>query len=238
MGGKGGFCALRCQLGRTNDFYPLVTDEMAENEVVINENEGGMDCSMFNSAIQFPHFEIVTESELDCLNDCNENIMKKFDDQVEKVMIKEENIKGDEITGKDVKEAMNTLPKAVNDGIGESMTFFHHRVSVAKDQCIRYSRWNDGEELWTSNNNRPDIISGIPLCPLCHGERRFEFQVMPQLLFHIDAENSLGLGDGSDFDWGTIAVYTCSNSCGGDGGETNYYNEYVWCQEMPVGKEE
>eukprot|EP00945_MAST-04E_sp_MAST-4E-sp1_P008077 g8077.t1 len=233
-GDKGGICALRCQLGKENDCYLSATDGMSEDEVVVMEEQGANDFSMFDSALQFPFFEIVTESELDCLQDSNEDIMKKFNEQVEKVTITADKIKGDEITGEDVKEVMSTLPKAVNDGVGKSMTFFHHRVSVAKDQCLRYSRWEDGEELWTSTENRPDVLRGVPLCPRCNSPRRFEFQVMPQLLFHLDGENSVGLSN--DFDFGTIAVYTCTNSCTSNSA-TNYLEEYVWCQQMAAGKE-
>ena len=40
--------------------------------------EGATDFSMFNSTVQFPFFEIVTESEVDCLKDSNEDIMKSL----------------------------------------------------------------------------------------------------------------------------------------------------------------
>lgn len=50
------------------------------------------------------------------------------------------------------------------------------------------------------------------LCiPRCHcGSRRlFEFQVLPQLLYFMEVENRGFM----DFDWDTIAVFTCPQSC-------------------------
>lgn len=48
---------------------------------------------------------------------------------------------------------------------------------------------------------------------------------MPQLL------NSLSLDTAMDsVDWGTLAVYTCSNSC--DLGTENYVKEFLWKQDF------
>ena len=43
----------------------------------------------------------------------------------------------------------------------------------------------------------------------CGAARRFEFQVLPTLVNHLDVDSELN----SAIDFGSIAVYTCSRSC-------------------------
>lgn len=68
----------------------------------------------------------------------------------------------------------------------------------------------------TEENDR-----SIPPCPHCNGPRRFEFQVLPQILFY--------LGKRSDaLDFANLVVYTCDKSCGD--GTQQYFQEYTWIQ--------
>ncbi len=78
--------------------------------------------------------------------------------------------------------------------------------------------------LWISSRNKP---TSIPPCPRCRSPRRFEFQVMPQLLndllikkkkkkkkFSDFGKSSADEGDDDDhLDWGTLLVYSCPKSC-------------------------
>jgi len=60
--------------------------------------------------------------------------------------------------------------------------YFKERVQRAQDQCLRYfTNWK-GEELWIRSDSTP---KEIPPCPYCGGERRCEFQIMPQMLFYL-----------------------------------------------------
>lgn len=79
---------------------------------------------------------------------------------------------------------------------------FLARVAVAKDQVIRFSLSDNATPLWIHSKKMP--TTPIPECHLCGQARRFEFQIMPQLLFYLKE---------SSMDWGTIAIYTCSASC-------------------------
>lgn len=47
---------------------------------------------------------------------------------------------------------------------------------------------------------------------------------MPQLLNYLGLDSSE-----SSLDWGTLAVFTCKNSCSGD---SDYKEEYLWKQDM------
>lgn len=96
---------------------------------------------------------------------------------------------------------------------------FKEKIESYPDQVLRYSKGS--EPLWVSDSNQP---TSIPECQLCGGPRRFEFQIMPQML------NDLRLDSASDtgIDWGTLAIYTCSDNC--DLGSA-YKKEYVWKQD-------
>jgi len=188
---------------------------------------------------------------------------------------------------------------------------FYTRVGRAggdvKGQCLRYSRWpaqeegdEEGEDgpLWIGSCGRPKS-GGVPPCGYCGAERRFEFQLMPQMIHFLvgkaskdskdgtDSTDARGSGDqrreallaasdvvrrvqqeggaealpegfqdrqqelveefrdrlfdddsggGGAMDWGTVAVYTCTASCGAGGGSKEedgmgaYRKEFAWRQ--------
>ncbi|CAG9460289.1 unnamed protein product [Pedinophyceae sp. YPF-701] len=102
---------------------------------------------------------------------------------------------------------------------------FQARIAGAPSQVLRYCFEAGAAPLLPSP--RPPAPKDVPPCPACGAPRRFEFQVMPQLLarLHLDPEDPRGL------DFGTVVVYSCAASCPGpaaDGG--GYREEYVWVQ--------
>lgn len=79
--------------------------------------------------------------------------------------------------------------------------------------------------------------SEIPKCEQCGCDRDFEFQLMPQLLSYVlpDGEASITASKsaGVDLDYGTILVYTCTNSCVPkvvSEKAINYVQEFAWVQ--------
>lgn len=116
-------------------------------------------------------------------------------------------------------------------------------------QVIRYAR--NTKPLWLSSKFIP-ADGDIPPCENCGSEREFEFQVLPimaqmaklrsiwkylnscllqilpQLLnyLNLDEDKTSTVGV---FDWGTLAVYTCKNSC-----DLNqaYKTEFLWKQDL------
>mmetsp|Transcript_7467 Transcript_7467/g.14774 ORF Transcript_7467/g.14774 Transcript_7467/m.14774 type:complete len:490 (-) Transcript_7467:344-1813(-) len=82
---------------------------------------------------------------------------------------------------------------------------FQERVGRDPTQCIRYCRWPAtnarGAPLWLSSRDR---CTDIPVCEHCGAQRKFELQVLPQSLHFLRD---------LDMDFGTICIYTCSNSC-------------------------
>ena len=167
-------------------------------------------------------------------------------------------------------------------------------IPNVQEQCLRYLRWptkeasiNTNMPLWISTDNRPD---DIPCCEHCGAERKFEFQIMPQMIHYLMqdramqhaeemVESSAGkddvkdaiakatsiieqappeqvppsfvdakekaisqmrsklMGEDGEYDlnWGIIAVYTCTASCGILDGEEGddlgaYKEEFAWKQ--------
>lgn len=132
----------------------------------------------------------------------------------------------------------------------EAFLDFQRRISVEPEQCLRYCRHARASPLWVSRKGQPG--DAVPPCARCGAPRCFEFQVMPQLLNHLQ----LDMLDADSLDWGTLAVYTCQASCepraqpqdggaagsagaGGAGGDargaavgTHYAEEFVWRQVL------
>ena len=118
------------------------------------------------------------------------------------------------------------LPTELIDELEKNMpldkrqfAMFAARISNAPSQILRYCFEEGAAPICPSPEGMPRP-QDIPPCESCGAARRFEFQVMPQLL------NILGVDPADDdaLDFGTIAVYSCSASCGGDG----YKHEFVW----------
>ena len=246
-GGHNGFRIIRSQLPRKNDIYPY--DEFNDERTIFdNDNEHDTNCL---DTFQFKIYEIMSELETDCLKDANAAITDKFKDVIEEQVQRPKKAKEEEeeeeeeedvaITQNDIDNVMNAIcvsdvkkkltgdsnsnksnnTTIVSKSLDKSMTYFHYRIDIAKDQILRYARWQPGEELFCSDTNRPNVLETIPKCPYCNGLRQFEFQIMPQLLSYLNIENVTGPGE---IDWGGLYIYTCVNSCG-YGGE-----EYIWCQ--------
>lgn len=115
-----------------------------------------------------------------------------------------------------------------------------------EDQVLRYERWPPtrlrGPLCLTAEG---EVVMKkqlqVPVCGHCGGERKFEFQVMPQLLYYLKKysvkdDKMLNLMDHSiqdeDIDWASISVFTCTNSCSSSGthceseGDVEVHDDY------------
>lgn len=66
-----------------------------------------------------------------------------------------------------------------------------------------------GRELWPAS----EFLSSL--------------KIMPQLLNHLKVDSL-----GESIDWGTLAVYTCADNCGGG---NEYLEEFIWKQDFSAG---
>ncbi|KAF4385337.1 hypothetical protein G4B88_026620 [Cannabis sativa] len=103
----------------------------------------------------------------------------------------------------------------------KSWLSFEERIAWAPEQVIRYCKTPDSKPLWPTSSGRPSK-DDIPKCSYCSGPMRFEFQILPQLLYYFRVRN-----DVDSLDWATIVVYTCKASCEYS---VAYNEEYAWVQ--------
>ena len=124
---------------------------------------------------------------------------------------------------------------------------FLKAIKPAPAQCLRYAFYKGAEPLWPRADARVEPAD-IPRCEYCGGERQFEFQILPQLLHYLkldgkasecnsDADPSASRTSSEEaaghLDWGTVAVYSCGNSCSPPDSvreRTSYVKEFVWVQ--------
>lgn len=73
-----------------------------------------------------------------------------------------------------------------------------------------------------------DVPRSIPACERCGAERVFECQVVPTLIYLLLGKQG---GEGVELEFGCVAVYVCSGSCGPREGHSASL-EYVHVQHI------
>eukprot|EP00947_MAST-08B_sp_MAST-8B-sp1_P004628 g4628.t1 len=169
-------------------------------------------------------------------------LRKKYLGEIGEGQPQSDESRGEDITEEDCKEAMRALRGTdVIEEEDEVLNAFQERVAVAKDQVLRYARWPSDTDaargvLWTATKQKA-AAGDIPACPHCGGERAFEFQVTPQMLHYLGMVGGEEQGQQGqqgqqeqqqqqDMSWGTLAVFTCRGSCGGE--PTEDFGAYQW----------
>ena len=250
----GGARALRCQLPRRNAFYadqpageaalwppPLPPDHhaaalaqdpwRAANHETASLPAGSAGSEMAEPAMPalLPEAELVVEPEPGASAE---------DDAAAAAALRQYKQRTAEEGEYDEDELPPDLVDSLEGGpTPEQRHFAEFAARVGKDpqQVLRYCFDPGAAPLCPSPSGVPGAAD-VPRCGRCGAARRFEFQVMPQLLNHLGADAS----DPGAPDWGTIAVYCCSASCsrGHQGGEeadwedggSAYVEEFVWVQ--------
>ena len=148
------------------------------------------------------------------------------------------------LTQNDYNKALNN-PQSSSDEI--YVDFLSTLARGGNDQVLRYSRWSDSNHCCLSlsrewlkqSKQRKESIQN---CKACGGKRKFEFQVLPQLLYYlqVDRDTTVNTVESNvatvrfsnhkdwDLDWGTLDVFSCVNSCNAGNGE--YVEEVVIIQ--------
>jgi pre-rRNA-processing protein TSR4 len=114
--------------------------------------------------------------------------------------------KGSDVTARELREL-----EKMQDKDQVQLSRFHLRLRRSDPtQVVRYCFEDGAEPLWPSVTRAPQRTDRtVPPCPRCLAPRKFEFQVLPQIINHLDVDSELA----SAVDFGTMAVYTCSKSC-------------------------
>ena len=133
--------------------------------------------------------EMVVEEEPSDVND------KKSEEKAGQSMFENDD-SDDELDGNleqdDLNEMTGAGPETVTKD-ADTMKFYDKINSIpnVNTQCLRYLRWPDIEQslqsdspLWIRSDYKLDD-ENIPACGRCGAERRFEFQLMPQMLHYL-----------------------------------------------------
>ena len=113
---------------------------------------------------------------------------------------------------------------------------FSDRVAQNPEQVLRYefkgdpllySEADDVASRFVTPHGKPGAAKGMPRCDGCGGQRVFEVQLMPGLIFEVEKDEDLGFEEGME--WGTIVVGSCLRNCGEDGTVT-FREEWVGVQ--------
>ncbi|XP_070764137.1 programmed cell death protein 2-like [Enoplosus armatus] len=103
---------------------------------------------------------------------------------------------------------------------------FMKKISHCPQQILRYCR--GGKPLFISEppSNMAQVVSA---CGSCGGSRTFELQLMPSLVSVLQKKDA---GAGSELEFGTVLVYTCTNSCW-TAGSGSAVEEFCFVQTDP-----
>eukprot|EP01083_Nonionella_stella_P273581 928106_1 len=152
----------------------------------------------------FPEFELSMEDEPRETDFGNENdLLLRYENSLSN-MTEEEKV-SHEADGRD----LEAIEKSLRTRIDEKFVDFSVRVARAPEQVVRYG---SPEPLWVGTPGRACAEEVAP-CERCGEKRKFEFQVMPQILHFLNVDTGIESRD-TALDWGTLAVYTCARSCG------------------------
>ncbi|XP_029992453.1 programmed cell death protein 2-like [Sphaeramia orbicularis] len=100
-------------------------------------------------------------------------------------------------------------------------------ISLCPQQILRYCR--GGKPLFISEppSNMAHVVSS---CSSCGGSRTFELQLMPALVSLLQREG--GGSSEAQLEFGTVLVYTCTNSCWTTG-SASAVDEFCFVQTDP-----
>ena len=160
----------------------------------------------------FEEYEIVDESEPSDdeeerdIQGENERLLKEIDEN------------GNDFSDTEL-DAVASSSKLKVDKVFEK---FKKRINREPAQVLRYIQdemrkcWTGALHISDSGKQQAKDIE-IPFCELCKSDRILEFQIMPQILCHLNADKGV--------DFGVLNVFTCKANCKID--ENGYAQEFL-----------
>ena len=229
------FKCFRAQLPRFNSFYP--TEIKSSHEVPLEDAKLDSQCcescgSKIHTSLTcrpLPEFGLEIE-EIDEINmdEDEDGDSSDEDDLVDEANQRIQHLAVDsEMTLDDSETSLFddfTETALENDA---SFRMFKRFVDEAPvNQVLYYCA--GGSPLWLSDEKQ--LLEPPSDCEYCLGKRRFEFQIQPQLIYHLMKRLKGFPMNAAPFEWGVIAVYTCTNNCSVG---PQYKEEFVYNQLEP-----
>ena len=111
------------------------------------------------------------------------------------------------MTDKDIRDALGG--RLENDSI---RLHFNLTIERANTQVLRVCQWENDAILW-ANEETILPLDQVPKCPHCGKDRKFEFQIMPQLIYLLGSSEESRKTEYPEIDFGSLVVFTCCESC-------------------------
>lgn len=155
------------------------------------------------SSYIFPEYEIITDPEPPVIED--EIAKEKIQEMINRY---ENDPDKEDYEGEDE-----------DTEIDEVFVKFQQVMEREPDQILRYARGDGSKPLWVNSNGILEE-KDVPKCQHCGGERVYEFQILPQLLYQLKIEDRP-----DPMEWENMVAFTCKNSCVKEG--VTYYEEFL-----------
>ncbi|KAF4674723.1 Programmed cell death protein 2 [Perkinsus chesapeaki] len=234
----GSFIALRSQLPRDNAYYPPVPAS-EDDTTVTDELVSSRSCSLCGLPRDVAECDgqgvhVACRRRLESrwklkvnefslfIEECDEEMTESGSDVLATDLVGDEGHLLEEYEQKDEDELMDDSEVAAFDELcpeidadDEAHREFEILAKANPGHVVYYCR--GGEPVWMSSLGKAPATP-TP-CERCGAPREFEFQIQPQLVYKASC----------DFDFGVVAVYTCSADCEIKG----YAKEFVAVQNEP-----
>ena len=231
-------CFLKCirtQISLENKFYPteMISLKEAPTSDPAIENQCCESCGSLSHigsvCRSLPEYGLSIEEidEIDMRDD-------EDDDDDDEDMVHEENEKAGQICAKSEmtideseEDLFNEFTETSIDHDASFRIFKKFVTEVPTDHVIYYSI--GGTPIWITDQNQ--MPGPAPACEHCKGPRQFEFQIQPQLIYHLMKRLRGFPMNAAPFEWGVVAIYTCKANCSGG---VTYREEFVYNQLEPA----
>lgn len=100
-------------------------------------------------------------------------------------------------------------------------------AEAPSDHVVYYSV--GGSPIWITDESQ--MPGPAPKCEQCGENRQFEFQIQPQLIYHIMKRLRGFPMNAAPFEWGVVTIFTCARNCSQG---PVYKEEFVFNQLEPA----
>ncbi|KAK9282082.1 hypothetical protein L1049_004994 [Liquidambar formosana] len=177
--------AVHWRLGHKTDCSQMSISSQSSESSPSKSRTSSADMQKVASNSLWPEYEIIIEDE--CAFDAE---------------LSEDNDYGNSLVSRDPMDETfkSLLDRFEGDDDKKSWASFQECIAKAPEQVLRYCRNARAKPLWPMSSGRPSNAD-IPKCSHCDGLLRFEFQILPQLLYYFGVKNDI-----DSLDW---AEYCC-----------------------------
>jgi pre-rRNA-processing protein TSR4 len=217
-------CSKCLKINYRSKDHQIIDWKEGKHKIICGKTDDFSKLKSINFSLIFSKYQLIIGDNESDISDCDQN-----DDNNDSDLDRNEIQRYNDLIRKSCPKHQNQNFEEYKESDSEEQKIFDRfkRLSSGQ-QVIRYCSYNEEvvaeqEPLWISGKNKPKLP--IPNFQYCDSKRRFEFQIMPQLLNKIQKPEA-------SLDWGLLIVYTCAKSCSTHS-DVAYKQEFIWKQNIP-----